>query len=399
MTSRRDFLGLLLAAATTPPPPRLLFTTAGRTAIINSDGTGFRLLEFDVPRQRSWQPGPLLAGGQRMMLLSIEQGEGQSWKGEARTRWWLHDLGKPGSVEDVTPKNVPVPYFIPCCLLPGERELIAQGVAMGNPADARLYRVTLDGSTAPRAITPPEQGHHYCASLSPDGKRLAFHVTGPRPHGYRVFTCDLDGGARTQVAGAAGHLYFGVHWSPDGEWLLYQDCLYQQDPGHDWSDICVGRPDGSEHRVLTSGQPQWFAAAWGDPAHHGSGSNVASWTPQGKILFTRKTKGARPAYQWSTGRPDTDHFNRDFKPGEARGGTELCLLDPGDGAVTRLTHTKPAMWDWYAQASRDGKHIAFCRAAAGRYPAIWTMDARGRGLRKLTEGIEGKGAFVSRWLA
>lgn len=398
--TRRDLTALcapVLGLAAPRPTQRLLFTSGGKTTLINSDGTGQRVLEFDVPHQRSWQPGPLFADGHRMMLLSIEEGQGQSWKGEARTHWWIHDLRSSGAVKEVTVRNPPAPYFIPCCLLPGETELIAQAVAPGNPGDARLYRVALDGSEV-RAITAPAQGHHYCASLSPDGKRLAFHVTGPKPHGYRVFACDLDGQNRTLIAGQEGHLYFGVHWSPAGDWLLYQDCLYRQDPGHDWSDICVGRPDGSEHRVLTKGQSQWFAAAWGDPAHHGSGSNVASWTPQGKILYTRKTPGAQPAYQWSQGRPDTDHFNRDFKPGEARGGTEIWLLDPRDAGVTRLTRSAPPVWDWYASASPDGAFIAFCRAENGRYPSIWLMGSEGQGARRLTNGSGGKGAFVSRWL-
>lgn len=397
---RRDALAVLVPAvgrAAARPMQRLLFTSAGKTSVIHADGSGQRVLDFDVPHQRSWQPGPLFADGRRMILLSIEEGQGQAWKGQARTRWWIHDLATPGSLKELTIARPPAPYFIPCCLLPGEMELIAQAVEAGNPADARLYRVALDGSEV-RAITPPAQGHHYCASLSPDGTRLAFHVTGPKPHGYRVFACDLDGRNRRLIAGQEGHLYFGVHWSPSGEWLLYQDCLYRQDPGHDWSDVCVGRPDGSGHRVLTQGQSQWFAAAWGDPAHHGSGSNVASWTPQGKILYTRGTPGARPAYQWSQGRPDTDHFNRDFKPAEARGGTEICLLDPRRASVERLTNSAPPVWDWYASASPDGAHIAFCRARNGGYPSIWLMDNHGRGARQLTSGTAGKGAFVSRWL-
>ena len=32
----------------------------------------------------------------------------------------------------------------------------------------------------------------------------------------------------------------------DGEWLIFQDCLYKKDPGHDWADLYLCRPDGSE---------------------------------------------------------------------------------------------------------------------------------------------------------
>ncbi len=387
MLTRRHLLAM---AALANRPRRLLLTWRGRTWLVNADGSGLRALEFDVPRQSSWQPGPVFRDGRRVILLSIEQGQGQSWKGEAVTHWWIHDLVT-GALREIQIRDRPAPYFIPCCLLPGENELVAQGVAEGNPSDAGLYRVALDGSSV-RPITPPNQGHHYCASLSPDGNRLAFHVAGPRPHGYRVFTCDLEGGHRTAIAAEAGHLYFGVHWSPDGEWLLYQDCHAATDPGHDWSDICIGRPSGGEHRVLTQGQSQWFAAAWGDPALHGSGSNVAQWTPQGRILYTRKLPGSQPAYRWSVSRPDQDHFNRDFQPGAARGGTGLCLLDPRDKSVAPLTRHKAGLWDWYALASPDGAQIAFSRATTGGYPGLWIMDSRGRHPRKIADG------FVSRWI-
>jgi len=40
--------------------------------------------------------------------------------------------------------------------------------------------------------------------------------------------------------------------------LLFQDCQFKSDPGHDWSDICISRPDGNDFRVLTNGQAMWF---------------------------------------------------------------------------------------------------------------------------------------------
>ena len=374
---------------------RFLFTSAGRTGVLNTDGTGLRYLGFDVPNQVRWQPGPVFRDGRRLIFLSIEEGAGQAWKGEVQTRLWLLD-SLDGSPREIVIDDRPAPYMVPCCLLPGEERFVVQGVAPGNPRDARLYSVNLDGTNL-EPITPPKRGHHYCPNLDPDGKSLAFHATGPRPHGYRVFTCDIDGSNRVLVAGKPGHLYFGVHWSPDGEWLLYQDCLRDQDPGHDWSDLCIGRPDGSEHRVLTEGQSQWFAAAWGDPENHGSGSNVADWTPEGRILYTRKLPGSQPAFQWSTDRPDTDHFNREFKPEEARGGTELCLLSPEDASVTQLTRNDPPQWDWGARTSPDGQEILFVRATTGGYPAIWVMANDGSNQRLLTRGYQDRGAFVSKW--
>ena len=66
--------------------------------------------------------------------------------------------------------------------------------------------------------------------------RVAFHLAGPQ--GYQVYTSNIDGSDRTKVAAAPGHLFFGTQWSPDGQWVLYVDCVPQQDPGHD----CIALP-------------------------------------------------------------------------------------------------------------------------------------------------------------
>ena len=58
-------------------------------------------------------------------------------------------------------------------------------------------------------------------------------------------------------------------WSHGGDWLVFQDCLYRTDPGHDWADLYVCRPDGSESRLLTTGQAAWFGATYGGAANPG----------------------------------------------------------------------------------------------------------------------------------
>jgi TolB protein len=50
---------------------RLFFTTQGRTALINADGTGLRYFDFKAPDQVTWQPGPFLADGRRVLFLSM----------------------------------------------------------------------------------------------------------------------------------------------------------------------------------------------------------------------------------------------------------------------------------------------------------------------------------------
>ena len=66
--------------------------------------------------------------------------------------------------------------------------------------------------------------------------------------------------------------------------------------------------------------------------------------------------------------------------------------------MTRLTQSDPPVWDFRASESPDGKRIIFCRAETGGPPAIWVMDSDGRNPRKLTSGIDDKGADHPRWL-
>lgn len=363
---------------------------------MNADGSGLRYLDLHQPNQVTWQPGPFLSDGRRVIFLSMEarrDGPGRPFEEyytQTPTHLWLYDLDRESLTEIATKERLAV-FYTPALLVSDERILVQ---VVRNKV-GQIFSMNLDGSDA-REFTRAGEGLPYGLSLSPDKRRVAFHLASPQ--GYQVWTSDADGANRVRVAAHPDHLYFGTSWSPDGQWILYQDCHFKTDPGHDWSDICVGRPDGSEHRVLTSGQAQWFGATYGPRDNHAGGSNMPSWTRDGCILFSRKLPGSKVPWEFQSGRPDTDHFNRDFKPELARGGTEICRLDPRDGSVTRLTHNEPPVWDFRASESPDGRQIIFCRAETGGAAAIWVMDADGRHPRLLTRGLEDKGADHPRWL-
>jgi TolB protein len=142
----------------------------------------------------------------------------------------------------------------------------------------------------------------------------------------------------------------------------------------------------------------WFAATYGNPEHRGGGSNLASWTREGQILFPQRLPGSRIAWQFQSDRPDTDHFNRDYKPELATGGVEICKLNPQNGAITRLTNPGASVWDFRATESSDGRFIAFCRARTGEVPGLWVMDANGKNPQLLTLGVEDRGVDHPRWL-
>ncbi len=377
-------------------PMRMFFTTQGRTALINSDGSGLRYLDFKVPDQVTWQPGPFLSDGRRVIFLSMEarrDGPGRpfaEYYHKTPTHLWLYDLDRDSLTEIATRDRLAV-FYTPALLVSDERLLVQVVRDQGG----QIYSMNLDGSDA-REFTRLGEGLPYGLSLRPDGRRVAYHLASPQ--GYQIWTSNAEGAERQLVAAHPEHLYFGPNWSPDGQWLLFQDCLFKTDPGHDWCDLCLTRADGTGLRVLTEGQAMWFAATYGPAQNHGGGSNLASWTHDGGILFPRRLPGAKVPWKFQPQRPDTDHFNRDFKPEQSRGGVEICRLDPGNQAVTALTEGTPGMWDFRASESPDGRRVAFCRARTGDVPGIWVMDTDGRNPRLLTSGFEGQGADHPRWL-
>jgi TolB protein len=402
---RRSFLqvalGGLVSASTVPALAapgalqRLLFTSAGKTCLIHADGSGFRVLEVSAPGQVTWQPAGFFPDG-RVLLLSMEarrDGPGKPFEAyyhQTPTHVWIYDLDS-GALSEIAAAERMAPFYTPQLLLHGDRILMQ--VIREKPG--QIFNMKLDGTDA-RPFTRKDEGLPYGFSLSPDGTRVAFHVAGPE--GYQVWTSDTLGGDRRLLAAHSDQLYFGTSWSPDGEWVAYQGCLYKSDPGHDWSDLCVNRADGSEQRVLTEGQALWFGATYGPPERKGGGSNIPVWTSDGAVLCSRRLPDAQVAWAYRVGEPDLDHFNRAYTPEGARGGTEICKVQPKDGAVTRLTQSEPPVWDFRACESPDGRLIAFCRCATGESPALWVMNADGSDQRMLSRGLDDTGADHPRWI-
>lgn len=397
-------LGRSLADATSgqasgqkePVPGRILFTTQGKTALMNADGTGLRYFNFNVPNQATWQPGGFFSDGRRMLFLSMEprrDGPGKpfaEYYHKTPTHLWVYDFEDESLTEVANEARIAV-FYTPQLLL-GDERILMQVV---RDEGAQVLNMKLDGTDA-REFTRLGEGVPYGFHASSDGRRVAYHLASPS--GYQIWTSDTEGGNRTLVAGHPEHLYFCPRWSPDGQWLAFQDCLYQHDPGHDWSDLCISRPDGSELRSLTSGQALWFGATYGNPDNRGGGSNTPVWTRDGAILCSHRLPGSKVAWEFQPDRPDVDHFNRDFKPDLARGGAEIRRIEPETGESMRLTQSDPPVWDFRQSESPDGRQLVFCRAETGGVPGIWVAGADGANPRLLTNGLDARGADHPQWV-
>jgi TolB protein len=375
---------------------RLLFVSQGRTGIVNADGTGLRYLELDRPGQVTWQPAGFFSDGRRVLLLSMEarrDGPGRpfdEYYHQTPTHLWIHDLDS-GALEEIATRDRMAVFYAPQLLLSDHRILVQVVKRQGG----QIFSMNLDGSDA-REFTRAGDGFPYGLSPSPDRRRVAYHLA--THEGYQIWTSDLEGQERRKTAAQSGRLYFGPVWSPDGEWLAFQDCHEREDPGHDWSDVSICRPDGSEFRHATQNQAMWFGATYGPADNRGGGSNSVAWTADGQLLFPRRQPGSKVAWEYRVGRPDTDHFNRDFKPELARGGTQICRLNPQDGSVFELTPAVSGRWDFRASESPDGRRLVFCRADTGDVPSLWVADALGGNLRFLTKGLADRGVDHPRWL-
>ena len=184
------FLTLILAASLAPAearpatphresPPnhgRFLFTSQGKTAIVNADGTGLRYFELKVPGQATWQPGDMFGDGRRIVLLSMEprrDGPGRPFSqyySQTPTHLWSYDLDG-GGLHELCAKQRLAPFETPALLVSDERIL----VQVVRNMVGQIYSMQLDGTDA-REFTKANEGMPYGLSLSPDGRRVAFHL-------------------------------------------------------------------------------------------------------------------------------------------------------------------------------------------------------------------------------
>jgi TolB protein len=93
-----------------------------------------------------------------------------------------------------------------------------------------------------------------------------------------------------------------------------------------------------------------------------------------------------------------DHCECVYRPELARGGSQICLLEPFTGEVIEVTGFEENRWDFRPACSPDGRYLVFTRAKVGEASELWACDVKGKNQRLLSRGWDGYGADMGRWL-
>lgn len=364
----------------------------GGVGFINEDGTNEHYLQLPEKKDMRWSGmGPVFPDKKHCIISSYDNYSiTANVTGKLFTRLWKYNLSTGELTELITKGRPSNQIFCSGLLSDGEHMLCS--VCTEDNTYQLLYLTDLDGSEW--KLLSGKEEFIYGVQMNHNETRIAFHVAS---EGYAINTFDMEGKDRRRVAGEDGHLFFGPVWSPDDKWLAYLDCNNKTDPSHHYANLCIGNPEGNEHRVVTTGQSQYFGTAYGTRDHRGGGSNCTAWTPDGKyLIYTKLSVGAHhdAAYHAELG----NHLENVFSPESARGGSSICLLNPFSVTEIPVTRYEEGKWDFRGAVSPDGEKMAYTSTKVAGRGEIFVCNINGNNNKFLTAGKDGFGADFPRWI-
>jgi Tol biopolymer transport system component len=264
---------------------------------------------------------------------------------------------------------------------------------------SQIVTARLDGSQQNVLTTPGAQGADSIPTWSPDGARLAFGRSVPRPDcgagcfEKEIYVVDAHGGQASRLTHAPGGALCTPQgpsacggdpaWSPDGRQIAFNRTVATADDPQDQTGIWVVNADGSGERQLASqpapqriASPSWSPdgtrLAFERGRFDGDGQAVSSavftmrsdgtderqvtpvskfgdhpqWSPDGQTIMFRDNIGT-----------PTNHF----KP------SALYTVHPDGSGLTRLTGSDPNLQYLSGSFSPDGKSIVVPRVHQGSH--------------------------------
>jgi len=336
-----------------------------RAVVVKVDGSGRRVLAEDLTREAdSWTQFSGWSPDGRMAIV------GRGWESPENARWeeehktfrfsaegWLCDsylvdlVG--GQATNITAVERVSFYNSGLFFWPGDpTKLGFQALIDGN---SHPFRMDLDGKNK-RDLTKDSKEFAYGFSVSPDGKRIAYHKS------YRLYLANADGSEARQV-NTGQPFNFVPLWSADGTEVLFLAGEHYNCHPH------VIRSDGTELRKLADRGGYRGVIEWLDvPDFHGGSSDYPVWSADGKAVFYTARVGDN---------------------------VELFRVTR-DGKSERLTDTPAGSLHYHPAPSEDGKWLAYGSKRDG-VRQLYVMRLDNRKERRITDLSEGRAAMWPHW--
>jgi dipeptidyl aminopeptidase/acylaminoacyl peptidase len=228
---------------------------------------------------------------------------------------------------------------------------MASTPGVSEPALQRS-RPTFEQFTAIRRYQP-------ALAFSPDGAELAYSVNTSGQ--YNLWRQSSDGGYPHQVTLSGEHAVREIHWSPDGETLLYT----ADRNGDEFTQVYLVSPHGGRPDQIPSEPDVQNALSWGQ-----------SWSPDGRYI----------AYAGNDREPtDQDVIVRDVQTGESRrplAGDGLFFAtgwSPDGGYLLGTKVVSNSNSDVYLidLADDSTRLLTEHEGEANHYPVGWASDGSG----------------------
>jgi DNA-binding winged helix-turn-helix (wHTH) protein/Tol biopolymer transport system component len=219
------------------------------------------------------------------------------------------------------------------------------------------------------------------ASMSPDGTAIVYSAVGPDGTSVRVRRQD---GADMEIAPTG----FWPRWSPDGRWIAYTT----SDPEGGDGTLHVVRPDGTDHRELTSEATQMYGLCWWSDSSHviftsARGASMPLWSVDIKNGYQRTVTSGPGACASPTLAADGRQLVFDFSQRRW-----YLFLAEEPGRASRQVFAEPGIRA--VALSPESSRIAIAVGAEAQSPAVSVLDLRTMERRTLS----GMSASALAWM-
>jgi Tol biopolymer transport system component len=217
-------------------------------------------------------------------------------------------------------------------------------IALDDFKTNQIYAVNPDGSGFAQLTHEPSGYAAVWPNWSPDGSRVLFTVVNLSNGLGRIWIMNADGSHQQQVTSDAfGYRDYQPHYTPDGGQIVFSRCK----PNNGVCAIWIMRADGTNKQAITPYKEGSSEAVDFDPSVSPDGGQVA-YTAFGQNGITAQVRIVR-------------------------------LDGSGNHAVS-----PPVLEAGHPDWSPDGRRITFTSNRPGIHSNIYTMEADGTDITKLT---------------